>query len=37
MKKALAVLMAAVFCMCSMVGCSQKKQVTIETAEDLNG
>ena len=23
--------------MCSMVGCSQKKQVTIETAEDLNG
>ena len=37
MKKILAILMAAVFCACSMFGCAQKKQVTIEKAEDLNG
>lgn len=37
MKKMLAILMAAVFCACSMFGCAQKKQVTIEKAEDLNG
>lgn len=37
MKKILAILLAMVFCACSMAGCGQKKQVTIEKAEDLNG
>lgn len=37
MKKILAILLTMVFCACSMAGCGQKKQVTIEKAEDLNG